>query len=85
MVILGTSGFNEKLTAINYDIMGQESTITDAKERLGSIEGVDDPVSVKEHKAEQDLQKSEDRLKEFGGLVRRDCHSVGGEGEAYPW
>ena len=56
MVVLGNFGFNEKLTAIGYDIKGQESAITDCKERIELVEGVDDPVLVERKKVERDLQ-----------------------------
>ncbi|KAG8892127.1 hypothetical protein FRB99_002936, partial [Tulasnella sp. 403] len=63
VVVLGTSGFNEKLAAIDYDIRGQESTITDTKERIRLAEGVNDPESVTERKAaEQDLKKAVEGL-----------------------
>jgi hypothetical protein len=69
VVILGTSGFNEKLVAIDYNIKGQESAITDAKERIELVEGMDDPMSVKKRtRAEQDLQEAEDGLKEIRAL-----------------
>jgi len=35
VVDLGTSGFNEKLAAVDYDIRGQESAISNARERPG--------------------------------------------------
>ncbi|KAG8892205.1 hypothetical protein FRB99_002882, partial [Tulasnella sp. 403] len=63
VVVLCTSGFNEKLAAIDYDIRGQESAITDAKERIRLVEGVNDPESVTERKAgEQDLKKAVEGL-----------------------
>jgi hypothetical protein len=63
VVVLGTTGFYEKLEAIDYEIRGQESAITDAKERIESVKDVDDHKSVAERKeAEQDLQKAEKGL-----------------------
>lgn len=64
VVILGTSGFNEKLAKIDYEIMGQRSAIIDAKERIQLVEDKDDSASVKERGyAGQDLQKAEEGLK----------------------
>ncbi|KZT29800.1 hypothetical protein NEOLEDRAFT_1153698 [Neolentinus lepideus HHB14362 ss-1] len=42
VVILGTSGFNEKLAAIDYEIRGQEYAFTDADERIESVQDMDD-------------------------------------------
>ncbi|KAG9033294.1 hypothetical protein FRB95_000389 [Tulasnella sp. JGI-2019a] len=72
VVILGTSGFNEKLAAIDYEIEGKLHLITDAQERIGLVKGEDDPVSVKERtSAEQDLQKAEEGLEALG-TFRKD-------------
>jgi hypothetical protein len=59
VVILGTSGFNEKLAAIDYEIMGRQFAIADAEERIQSVEGKVDPTSEAERRdAGQDLQKA---------------------------
>ncbi|KZT00087.1 uncharacterized protein LAESUDRAFT_764913 [Laetiporus sulphureus 93-53] len=66
VVVLSTSGFNENLTVIDDDIEGQESAITDAKERIDSVKGLD---NVKEREeAEHDLQKAEEGLKALRAL-----------------
>ena len=73
VVVLGTSGFNKKLAAIDYDIEGQESAIIDAKERIELVEGEDDPESLRERKdAERCLQKAEKGLR---GLTEL-CHEI---------
>lgn len=58
VVILGTSGFNEKLAVIDYVIRGQESVIIDANERIDSVKGLGDPGSVRER--EQAVWKLQD-------------------------
>lgn len=64
VVVLGTVGFNKKLAAIKYETRGQESAITDAEERIDSVEDMNDPESVAECKnAEQDLQNAKEGLK----------------------
>jgi hypothetical protein len=69
VIVLGTSDFNEKLAAIDYDIRGQESAITDAQERIESVEGQADPGSVTERQeAEQDLRKAENGLEGLKAL-----------------
>jgi hypothetical protein len=72
VVILGTSGFNEKLAAIDYEIEGIPYEMSDAKERVELVGGMDDSVSVKERKkAGKDLQEAEEELKALETL-RRD-------------
>jgi hypothetical protein len=69
VVVLGTSGFNEKLVAIDYEIRDQVSTITDAEERIQSVRDVDDPELITEYEeAEQDLQKAKKGLKALRAL-----------------
>lgn len=64
VIVLSTSGFDEKLTAIDYEIRGQGSAITDAEERIESVKDMDDPASVRERgRAEQDLQEAKEGLK----------------------
>ncbi|KDQ59745.1 hypothetical protein JAAARDRAFT_127232 [Jaapia argillacea MUCL 33604] len=64
VVVLGTSGFNEKLTSIDYEIRGQEFAITDAEERVELVKGIDDPASVRElRKAERASQEAKEGLK----------------------
>ncbi|KAF8272680.1 hypothetical protein EI94DRAFT_1717676 [Lactarius quietus] len=64
VVVLGTSSFNQKLTAIENDIRDQEIAINEANQMIQSVEGMDDTVSVKQRrKAEQ----KEKRI--FGELV----------------
>ena len=66
IVILGTSGFNEKLAAIDYEIEGKQYVITDAKARISLVKGKDDPESVKERMAaEQDLKRAEEGLEKL--------------------
>ena len=72
MVVLGTSGFNEQLGAIDDKVRDQVYVITVAKERIEFVRDADDPRSVKERMAaEWDLQMTEDGLKELRAL-RRD-------------
>ena len=72
VVILGTSGFNEKLAAIDYEIRGKPHTITDARERIELVEGKDDPALVKERaSAEQDLQRATEGLEALK-ILRHD-------------
>lgn len=78
VVVLGTSGFNEKLAAIDYEIEGQDFEIIDAEERIELFKYVDKPNSVTEcESVKYDLQ----RVEGTQGLMPRDCHSVGGKGE----
>ncbi|KDQ12807.1 hypothetical protein BOTBODRAFT_146571 [Botryobasidium botryosum FD-172 SS1] len=62
VIVFGTSGFNEKLAAIDCEIRGQESAITDAEERIESV--------TEREEAEQDLQKVEKGLKALKALRR---------------
>ena len=69
MVVLGTSGFNEKLAAIDYDIRGRELEITDSQERIESARGHSNPGSVtKRQEAEHDLKKAENGLEGLRAL-----------------
>ncbi|KAF9517859.1 hypothetical protein BS47DRAFT_449479 [Hydnum rufescens UP504] len=54
VMVLGSSGFDEKLAVIDDKVEDQQSAITDAKE---TVRDVDDPILVRE--VEQDLQKVE--------------------------
>ena len=69
VVVLGISGFNEKIAAIDYEIRGQEYAITDAEERIKSVKNMEDTKLVRERgKAGQDLQEVEEGLKELRAL-----------------
>lgn len=69
LVVLGTSGFNEKLAAIDYEIQDQKSAIVDAIDRTKLVEGLDDSTSVTEREeAERDLQKAEKGLEVLKAL-----------------
>ena len=69
VIVLGISGFNKKLAAIDYEIRGQKSAITDAKRRIKSVKDTEDTELVRERvKAEQDLQEAEVGLKELRTL-----------------
>ena len=69
VIVLGTSGFNKKLVAIDYNIRGQESAITDAQERIELVRGQTDPGSVMEREeAEQVLKKAENGLEGLRAL-----------------
>ncbi|KAF8268273.1 hypothetical protein EI94DRAFT_1800645 [Lactarius quietus] len=43
VMILGTSGFSEKLAAIDYEIRGQQFAIIEAEERVETVKGKEDP------------------------------------------
>ncbi|RPA88682.1 hypothetical protein L873DRAFT_1824196 [Choiromyces venosus 120613-1] len=69
VLVLGTSAFNNKLAAIDYEIRGQECAITDAKEGIESVQGMDDPKSVREYEeAEKDLEAAEKGLEALKAL-----------------
>ena len=69
VVVLGTSSFNEKLAAIDYDIRGQEYAITDAQERIEEVESQAYPGSVRERQeAEQCLKEAEDGVEGLKAL-----------------
>jgi hypothetical protein len=69
VVVPGISGFNEKLEAIDRDIRGQESAITDAKKRIESVKGQVDHESVTERQeAEKDLKKAQKGLEGLNAL-----------------
>jgi hypothetical protein len=73
VVVLGASGFNEKLAVIDYKIRGQEFAITDAEERIESVKDVDGPESWAEREAaERDLQKAKNGL----GALRPFRHEI---------
>jgi len=60
VMVLGTSTFNDKLAAIDAEIRSQESDITDAKERIESVLGMEDHQSVREDQsAGRDLEVAE--------------------------
>lgn len=81
VIVLGTSGFDKKLAAIDSEISNQESVITDAKERIESVEGLNDPGSDKERQgAEQDSKKAEEDLKELK-VLRHEIATHWGEEE----
>jgi len=69
VVILGTSGFKEKLAAIDYDIEGEEYAIEDAK---GMIE-------LGYEGAEEELRKAEERLKALRALRHEIATQWGSE------
>ena len=79
VVILGDSGFNEKLAAIDCEIMGQESVIIDAEERIKSVKDADDSESVGEREmAGRDLQVAKkvlEALKAFHHKISTHCGS----------
>jgi len=69
VIVLGTSGFNEKLAAIDYEIRGQESAIADAEERIESVKDADDPKLVREREmAGRDLQVANEELEALKAL-----------------
>ncbi|TFY58859.1 hypothetical protein EVG20_g7997 [Dentipellis fragilis] len=69
VVVLGTSGFNEKLHAIDSSIQIQDSAMTKAKKRIRSTEGLDDPMCIEERMdAEHDLRKAETVFKALKAL-----------------
>ena len=48
VVVLGTSGLNEKLAVIDYEIRGQNSAITYARRRIESVKDMEDIKLVRE-------------------------------------
>ena len=69
VVVLGTSGLNEKLAVIDYEIRGQNSAITYARRRIESVKDMEDIKLVRERgKTEQDLQEAEEGPKELRTL-----------------
>ncbi|PWW76374.1 hypothetical protein C7212DRAFT_278668 [Tuber magnatum] len=71
VIVLGTRGFNKKLAAIEYEIKGQLSIITDSKGRMESVQGLDDPKSVTEYKkAENDLEEAENGVEALRTLFK---------------
>lgn len=69
MAVLGTSSFNEKVAAIDYEIRGQEPAIIDSKERIELAKDLNDPEWVAEcEEVEQSLQKVEKGLVALGAL-----------------
>ncbi|RPA96307.1 hypothetical protein L873DRAFT_1811408 [Choiromyces venosus 120613-1] len=69
VVVLGTGAFNSKLAAIDYEIRGQEYAITVAKAGIESVQGMDDPKSVREYEeAEKYLEAAEKGLEALKAL-----------------
>lgn len=69
ILVLGTSAFDNKLTAIDYEISGQRFAITDANERMAAVKGMEDTMSVGEFaEAQKDLQAAENGLKALNAL-----------------
>ena len=66
VIVLGASGFNEKLALIDYEIEGQQSAITDANERIELAQHGANPTLVT--KAESDLKEAEEGLKALRAL-----------------
>ena len=80
--ILGTSGSTR---AIDYDINDQESAVADAKERIDSVEGVDERCRSRSARRQSRITRVGGWAEGTLGLAPRDCHLVGREGEVYPW
>ncbi|PWW71674.1 hypothetical protein C7212DRAFT_287856 [Tuber magnatum] len=71
VIVLGTSGFNNKLADIDYAMKEQLSIISDAKEGMQCVRGLDDPMSVREYKvAEKDLEEADNGLEELRALYQ---------------
>jgi len=69
VIILGDNSFAHKLAAIDYQIRGQLSTITDARERIELVQGLDDLESVREYQeAGKSLEKAEKGMEELKAL-----------------
>ncbi|KAG0127838.1 hypothetical protein HOY82DRAFT_624136, partial [Tuber indicum] len=69
VLILGTSAFNKKIEAIDYEITGQEYAMTDAKERIELADSMENSKLIKEGEtAVKQLKDSEENLEALRAL-----------------
>ena len=69
ILVLGKVAFDNKVTAIDYEISGQRFAITDAKERMEAVKGMEDTMSVGEfEEAQKDLKAAEKGLDALNAL-----------------
>ncbi|KAM5540702.1 hypothetical protein V8D89_005733 [Ganoderma adspersum] len=71
IVVLGTSGFDEKLAAIDHAIEFQNAEVIDALERMELVKDAEDLLSVREREdAERQLEKAKEGLQGLRDLRR---------------